>query len=477
MPSPVTTERFSLGLTPSRGALALLLIGLGGCASGEVEPPPQGEPLDLLQPPSGSLTGYEPLLIDVSGVDASASEVESVRVGGVLAIDLEPQDDGRLQVLLQGAPEPGNARVVLTVGGEERTLPQRYTYAAPLDPRFERVVAFGASLTQGVQDATPTHDGVMYSPALQTARALGAYMPQPVLVDPLFPTLDLASVGPAPDCEPTPATSFIRDSITDVLGKLVVEDEGFAYWVGRSDPDLVVRNLAAGGFRVDDMLFGPEVSEVVQNFLGPLSFDPYTEFAAGPRWSMIDEVERLEPTLVMSFDFMGNDVLSGTDYSVMEANVPPLVERLAATGAEVFLADMPDPGVLHGSVNEDPLGDAERTLALQCNALLEGEAAKYDNVHVVSVFDRTEELATLGLSLAGQELTTDMLGGLLSFDGLHFSPTGYAVTADLFVEEIGRVLGVELPAVDVEAVLEQDIHGPAAVRAAGREPEECRGGG
>ena len=48
--------------------------------------------------------------------------------------------------------------------------------------------------------------------------------------------------------------------------------------------------------------------------------------------------------------------------------------------------------------------------------------------------------------------------------------------ADLFVEEIGRVLGVELPAVDVEAVLEQDLHAPAAVRAAGREPEECSGG-
>jgi len=447
----------------------LLVLGALGCQSPE---PPATPPVDLLEPSAGSLTGYYPVLIETGDVPAEA--IVDVMVGGVRAIDLEAQPDGRLQVVLQGRDEPGAARIDLFTEAGSTSLEQRFVYDPPLDPAFARVVAFGASLTQGVQDGTPTHDGVAASPALVLARAMGAYMSQPVLIPDLFPTLGLDSVGPAPDCESASVPDFIRAAITEVLGELVDPEEGFAYWVGRSDPDVNVRNLAAGNFMVDDMLFGPDVDEIVQNFLGPLSLDPYAEFAAGPRWTMIEAVERLEPTLVVSFDMMGNDILSNTAIEDMQANVPLMVARLAGTGAQVFLADMPDPAILKGSLGDDPLDDEASLLAAQSNAILHEEAARFDNVHIVALAERADEFALNGVQAGGEDLTVDMLGGILSFDGLHFSPSGYAIVADLFVQEINSELGTSIPAIDIAAVVQGDMHVPSAVLAAGRDPMECR---
>ncbi len=460
-----------------RQATALGALVLGASLTACPSPDPGGDPtpapdLDLLAPAAGAMTGYFPVVIDTGSVPAT--EVREVWVGGVLALDRIPLDSSHLSVLVQGRDRPGEARVDLVTEAGTSALGQRFTYTAPIDPAFDRVVAFGASLTQGVMDGTPTHDGVMQSPALMVARSMGAYLPQPVLIPGLFPTLGLDSVGPAPECASQSVVQFIQGAITEVLGELVVPGEGFAYWVGRSDPDITVRNLAAGNFMVDDMLYGPEVGEIVQNFLGPLSLDPYADFAAGPRWTMIEALERLEPTVVVSFDMMGNDVLNNTPIEEMEANVPPLVERLAATGAEVFLADMPDPAILEGSLGDDPFGDEQSQLAEACNDVLRAEAERYANVHVVPVAARARVFAEDGFASGGQELTADMLGGILSFDGLHFSPTGYAIVADLFVETINATLGTDLPAIDIEAVLAGDPHSPASVLAAGRDPLECR---
>lgn len=442
-----------------------------GCQTTE---PPNTPPLDLLEPAAGSLTGYYPVLVDLSEVGLSPEDVVGVVIGGVNAIDVATAADGRLSVLVQGAPQAGTANIDLLTTDESIRFPQPLLYQAPLDSAFDRVVAFGASLTQGVQDGTPTHDGVMGSPALTLARSMGAWMPQPVLIEGLFPTLGLDTVGPAPECESASVPDFIRQALTDVLGRLADPDEGLAYWVGRSDPDVAVRNVAAGNFKVDDMLMGPEIDELVQNFLGPLSIDPYAEFGGGSRWTMLDAVERLEPTVIVSFDLMGNDVLSKTPIEDMEENVPPLVARLAATGAQVFLADMPDPAILKGSLGDDPLGDDEQELADLSNALLRTEADRYDNVHVVPVAERANEFAAEGVFAGGEELTVDMLGGILSFDGLHFSDAGYALVADLFVEEINATLGTALPAIDVGAAVLSDIHSPSAVVAAGRDPLGCR---
>ena len=57
---------------------------------------------------------------------------------------------------MQGGASPGPVDVTLTTARGATTLAAAFTYDEPLDPRFKTVVAFGASLTQGVQNGVPS---------------------------------------------------------------------------------------------------------------------------------------------------------------------------------------------------------------------------------------------------------------------------------------------------------------------------------
>jgi hypothetical protein len=418
--------------------------------------------LDLLEPPGGSMTGYEPLAIDLTGTGLEAGEVTEVRVGGVLAWQPTALADGRLQVTVQGSPEPGPAPVVLWAGDRSVALEQDYEYADVVDDALRNVMAFGASLTQGVSDATPTFESQAWSPALQAARSMGAYFGQPVLVPDLFPSMTPDNIGPPPECRPTGPGSFIRDGITEVLVDLAYDDgSGFGYELGRMDAGLQVQNISAGNFKLGSMLRGPTISDFVEIFLGHLSFDPYGGFGEELEMTQLEILEEARPSLVFTFDSYGNDGLGPaagngdqTALEEIEADITEMVERLAAAADHAFNS------TLDATVRE-------------YNAILAEQAVRFDNVYVVPFHDGAWELHTDGRTLNGEELTTQILGGLLSFDGLHFSPTGYALAAELLVQTINDELGLELPLPDVEAVAAQDPHLPSVVRASGRDVDAC----
>jgi len=444
---------------------AMFLLGACTDTTGVVVP--------ILTPSSGNMTGYERIIIDTTMLEFEALQVESVWFGSNPAIDLTLTDDGKLSVLVQGSPVPGPVPVRIETQTKTHLLPAQFTYLPNQDPLFDQVIAFGASLTQGVQDGTPTHDGVLDSPAMALSRSLGAYMPHPVLVHGLFPTLDLDSVGPAPECDAEDVADFIVAALPEVLASLADPNDGPSYRLGRVDPDLEVHNLAAGNFMIDDMLLGPEADEIVQSFLAGLSLDPNGAFMSPPDVTMIETVEQRFPSLIVSMDLMGNDVLNRTSIESVEPLLPILMERLAMTGAEVFLADMPDPALLHGVINGSGTSGDDQVLADQYNDLLQQEAERYPNVHIVPLATNARALAKDGIWVEDQEINLHMLGGIISFDGLHFSATGYAFTAQLFVDTINDVLGTDVPDVDLASVVERDFHTPDAIRDAGRDPTEC----
>ena len=429
--------------------------------------------------PSGSSTGYYRVGFDVASEGFDPADIVGIDVGGVRALDLRIDGDS-VDVLVQGAPDPGEASVVVThADGSMDLLDQRFEYLPPEDARFERVVAFGASLTQGVMDAVPTSEGTLDSPALALARVLGAYMPQPQLVPGLFRPLALADVGPPPACSAPNVVAHITDGIAETLPRLArPDDSGFGYEMGRLDPRLEVRNLSAGNYQLDDTVHGPDASEIVQIFLGHLAFDPFGTFGEPSAFTQLDAVEALNPTLVFTTDLMGNDALGSgggrTPPEQIEADLSLLVPRLAATGAEVFIGDMPDVTILPNRIaSPDPRVTADIELY---NAALHRQAAPYPNVHVVPLFAETARLAEEGLEIGEEHLDIRMLGGLLSFDGLHFSATGYGLVAQVFADSIAEVLGVDLPPVDLPGILSRDRHAPRSVLEAGRDPALCVSG-
>ncbi|MCO4745328.1 MAG: hypothetical protein KC912_11115 [Proteobacteria bacterium] len=420
-------------------------------------------------------------------VEAETSlEVASVTVGGVPAIYLS-QDGETVRFTVQGHAEAGEHDVVFTdAEGEETTLRGGFTYAEG-QPGFERMIAMGASLGQGVQGGTPTAHGQLHSPSRFISLGAGAYHPLPVLTPGLFPVITGAEVTAAPDCRPPDVVSFITSSAADVLGALNDEEENqIGFYLGREDPDIEVYNLSVGNTSVTTLLNGPNEDDIAQRFLARLVYDPYGDIADPVPYSQLELAEGLEPTVIVVPDTYGNDLIGSIlsndvpspgsldDVEDLRAEMDDLIDALADMGAEVFLSNIPDatllPATEHKAANARAKGWTEKQVAAALEEIrtigegyadaLDASAARYDNVHVVDLKSTVEEVRANGLVVDGDTLSVDAYGGLLSADGVHFSDIGYAYEANAFMDAMELVMGVSLERVDLDAVYKTDLHAP-----------------
>ena len=69
--------------------------------------------------------------------------------------------------------------------------------------------------------------------------------------------------------------------------------------------------------------------------------------------------------------------------------------------------------------------------------------------------------------MAGERFRAGRGGGRLGLDHTHFSDAGYAVMANVIIEEIAAVTGVRLPLVDLAPIAAADPRSPSALEAAG----------
>lgn len=467
-----------------------MALGLLGC-----RPIDKAGGGDQLSPGELSLTGYEPLRIDASETGERGEAFDAVQVGGIMAYDLDPYE-WTLNVTVQGAPEAGPAVVTLSSGEDSYTLDDRLTYDPPLDPIFDRLVVVGASLGMGVQSGVPVDHGQLHGPAMVLARQLGAWNAPPLLVPDLLRGVEPSDIGPPPDCALPDTTALAASAAAASLSKMRDPDTGdFSFAVARVDPDIEIRNLAVGGSRVCDVVHGP--GDFGGIFLSHLVYDPYGGLAdAVP--AQLDVAASLSPTALVSFDLIDNDLID----MVLEADLDPSLATpedeftacldeflaFADTGAEIWVANAPDVNALPAAQQlaarlvADGTQSADEVATLQAeiretvqryDQILVDHAAAYPNVHVVDVFSRVDEVLADGLVVGDQTLRIGMLDGLLSLDGLHFSDTGYAMLADVFVDAINDDAGVGAPNVDLEAALADDPYSPDALAAEGLQPGSC----
>jgi lysophospholipase L1-like esterase len=192
-----------------------------------------------------------------------------------------------------------------------------------------------------------------------------------------------------------------------------------------------------------------------------------------------------------------------TPLASFEADLAILMPRLAATGAQIFLANLPQPSLLpltrdkralmiERAVEEAKQGGGDEAaaaalaaqqadaaigevdaIAVAFNERLEQAAAEHANVHIVDLATAVADVAVTGIEAGGQTLTSQKLGGLLSFDGVHFTDSGYALVANVFIETINETLGTSVQAIDLAPVVAQDAGSPAAIAAAGLDVSRC----
>ncbi len=446
----------------------VVAVALAGCAP----------PVVPSEPVSG--TGYVDVVLDVAARGIVADEVVRVSIGSVDAYDVRSDGD-HVIVTVQGGV-PGEEQVVVYTTTHAWSVGY-LTYTAPIDPLFDRFVAFGASLTQGTRDAVPSRSAQLAGPAMAMARSAGAWLSLPILTDPLTP---MQPSDVAADCSTPNTVSFIVQGLVGTLDALKDPVTGFTDLSrARVTPELRPHNVAVGNATLvfQRIAYDGRAEDVVAQMVARLSIEASgSDLFAPLDQTPLERVLELDPTLLVSFDLWGNDAIYAlfggkgpeemTPVAVLAAELEAQLDVLEASGAEVVLAALPDVTLLPG-INLDPaeLGVVGERVAAY-NAAARSLAATRPWLHIAPLDEVVADVAVNGFPVGNEVLTTKALGGLLSLDGLHFTDTGYAMAANVVLATIREELGVDVPDVDVEAVLAADPRSPKALLAAGV-PERC----
>ncbi len=473
------------------------------------------EPAVYADPPSGSLSAYYEVRFDLLEAEIEGT-VSAVTIGGINAYDVLHEGD-EVTLIVQGAPKSGPAKVVMTTGEGSFEFADAFTYDKPRDPIFDRMAALGASLTQGTQGGVPTYHGILANPAHLIAQQGGANLPLPLFTPGLFPSIEPMDVGPAPECMPPDVVDFIAEASIEVLGKLNDDEQDqIGFYLGRVDPDLIPQDVAVGGSNVRDLVQGT-AGDFAKQFVTKLVYAPYADIMDDVATSQVELVEDVEPTIVVSTDVYGNDLIGAivassfvdpdqlTPPEELRIDLSDLLDRLEATGAEVFVANMPRATLLPATADKraaaieqarqiaeqtgaDPIqAMADEEIAVDAriqtvedvgdeyNAILDELAASRPTIHVVDFGGLVAEVEATGLEVNGQVLTVRKFGGLLSTDGVHFSDAGYAMVANLFIEKINDDLGLSLEPLDLGPIVEADPFSPTALVEGGLDPSLCDG--
>lgn len=467
----------------------LLAVAVVLAACGPAVVPPLAE---------GSTFGHFEVTVSAAELEAlDAAATWSVSVGGLAAYDVVKVDGRTVRFTVQGHPSGGDQPVLITARRSSVEV-GTVRYAAPKDPRFARLVTFGASLTMGSQDASISQRSQLHGPAAVIARQLGSHLAIPLLKPGFLPSLTPADIDPV-TCRPKVRDIFgtigaraqeeLIPKLKDPAGNIVLSRL-------RVDPQLESTNLAIGGFRIGETVSG--ANSLFGTILEHVVWNPKVDgvgLVSHPEDTQLERLVELQPTLAISTDLIGNDynnvnlftdgvpdLAALTPVDELRASLRVLLAQLETTGAEVFLATGPDNTVLPmypekvAALRAAGFPEAEATgwlLALRgrleaYNEVLREEVAAYPRVHLVDLHAKVAVVLAQGVELGdGKTLGPSPFGGLLSLDSMHFSDTGYAVLANLFLEEVNAALGTDVPLAELTPINASDAYSVEALQAAG----------
>jgi lysophospholipase L1-like esterase len=356
---------------------------------------------------------------------------------------------------------------------------------------LSRLVVVGDSLSAGYQNGSLLDSQQPHGYASLVAAQAGVPLPLPLIAAPGFPNvLTLVSAGPPPVIVPAPGAS-----------------------TGRDDFFLQPMNLAVPGQDVQDALtWRPNfpIDDLTDLELG------FPGLFAGISRSQVEWAENLAPTTIIVW-LGSNDALKViftgdtsplTPVAQFQESYAEVMNRLAATGATLVTANVPDvtvvpfltsaekvaaqigvplniigpvlgigpgdfltpdafaliPAILanpaSGPLPGNVVLDAGEVATIrstidQYNSFIALQAQAH-GAALVDIHAFTNQLQQRGLVTNGQRLTTDFLGGLFSLDGIHPTNTGYGLFANEFIQALNTNFAAGIPPVVLEQVSQAD---------------------
>lgn len=143
----------------------------------------------------------------------------------------------------------------------------------------------------------------------------------------------------------------------------------------------------------------------------------------------------------------------------------PIANAILQGQAGSLSAPCPAPVALQGLTQYVPC-----VLTASDAALISQTVNEYNSIifiqsafHLATMVDIHGLLANIaqnGYNADGKHLTTAMLGGIFSLDGVHPSNTGYAIIANAFIDTLNTWWGTHIPEANVNAIAAQDPYVP-----------------
>lgn len=356
---------------------------------------------------------------------------------------------------------------------------------------LSRLVIVGDSLLAGYQNGSLRGSQQVHGIASIIAQQAGVALPLPLIADPGIPNaMVLMDPGPPSIVTTMPGISSGRvDLYTQPFNLAVPGHTAQAALALR--PDFPIDSLT-------DLILG------LPGMFG------------GVAKSQVELAEALHPTTIIVWvgpnDTLGAalkaDASLVTPDATFTAAYGELLRRLAATGASIAVANIPDVtvipyltcaddvavqiglplnmvgpalGIASGDyvtpdalpyirailtgVQAGPLPagvvltaeevETVRAATARFNAFIAAQAQLY-GAALVDTHDFLGSIKQRGIVVHGQRLTADYLGGIFSLDGIHPTNTGAAATANEFIRALNRQFAAGISPVNVVKVAEQD---------------------
>jgi hypothetical protein len=447
-------------------------------------------PVLVASPAHGSMFGnYD---VTLTGDIAALGDITSVTADGIAAYDVRAgsgsSGSDSIVVTLQGSGAAGDVDIAIT--GAHGAARADFTYDAQVAKVPLTWVAFGASLTMGSESLGVNTHSQLHAVSALVATQAGVYLGMPLYADGILPGLQLSDF--TPDCV---TTKSLTDFFSGLIKAVTDPTTGLVdLRLGRVDPTLVPRDYAVAESHMDDIVNGGDETVGLLERIVEEPDAPPSTILDRLDISQIDRIVAADPDVGFSTDFLANDIdntVLGADDLHLDAATPlatltPLVmqatAKLGALHGQYFIANLPyltflpNVAVLRaqriaaGSDTEasfDAKVQQIDDLTDQFNAMLVQAMAPYPNLHVVDFHSAVQAIRMTGITAGGELLTVAHFGGLLSLDDLHFTDTGYAYYANVFIDAINAQLGSQITHVDLDAVHATDALTPTKLRAAG----------
>jgi len=356
---------------------------------------------------------------------------------------------------------------------------------------LSRIVVIGDSLSAGFQNGSLLDLQQPNGYANLVANQAGTTLDLPLIASPGVPNvLTLLSPGPPPVIVPALGMS-----------------------TGRDDPTVQATDLAVPGANVQDALTTrptPAFNTITDLVLG------LPGLLGGVSRSQVEWAENLAPTTVLLW-IGSNDALSViftadpttlTPVDLFKAAYEEVTNRLAATGATLVVANIPDvtvvpyltsaekvaaqlgrplsvlgpvlgigPGdfvtpdalpLILARLSNPSLGPLPSSVVLDAGkvGIIRSMIDSYNQIiatqaqaigaPLVDIHQSLTQIQAEGFMVGGKQLTTDFLGGIFSLDGIHPTNTGYGIVANLFIDVINQTFGAAIPFVSLDQIHQTD---------------------